>query len=226
MCIRDSPWTGSENSANVNWSDDERLKGLKDKWYGKALVGDGAEAVERDDLDAWQKFAHDIVAQERSATSKPLRLMLLGTAGTGKSRTVRSFVRTKRTEVQRQWEQHVFRAELAKRSKEESMARKTDKSRSVSDVATRNVLEMLGVSKDDAAMAAAVAKHVRSGSSSSAATSKQKQTYDRIVGQMQEDVKNCCALSAPTGCASFQLRFGASTLHRTFGVPVLSLIHI
>ena len=27
-------------------------------------------------------------------------------------------------------------------------------------------------------------------------------------------------LSAPTGCASFQLKFGASTLHRAFGVPV------
>ena len=65
-------------------------------------------------------------------------------------------------EVQRQWEQHVFRAELEMRSKEESMARKMDKSRSVSDVATRNVLEMLGVKKEDAAMAAAVAKEVHS----------------------------------------------------------------
>ena len=37
---------------------------------------------------------------------------------------------------------------------------------------------------------------------------------------MEEHVKNCCLLSAPTGCASFQLRFGASTLHRCFGVPV------
>ena len=33
-------------------------------------------------------------------------------------------------------------------------------------------------------------------------------------------MKNCCLLSAPTGCASFQLKFGASTLHRSFGVPV------
>ena len=27
-------------------------------------------------------------------------------------------------------------------------------------------------------------------------------------------------LAAPTGCASFQMRFGASTLHRQFGIPV------
>ena len=27
-------------------------------------------------------------------------------------------------------------------------------------------------------------------------------------------------LAAPTGCASFQLKFGASTLHRVFGIPV------
>ena len=37
---------------------------------------------------------------------------------------------------------------------------------------------------------------------------------------MEEHVKNCCVLSAPTGCASFQLRFGAATLHRSFGVPI------
>ena len=29
-----------------------------------------------------------------------------------------------------------------------------------------------------------------------------------------------CLLGAPTGCASFQLKGGASTLHRLFGVPV------
>ena len=37
---------------------------------------------------------------------------------------------------------------------------------------------------------------------------------------MEERVRNVCQLAAPTGCASFQLKYGASTLHRIFGVPV------
>ena len=37
------PWT--EQEANVQSRECERLKGLTDKWYGKAAVGDGAEAV-------------------------------------------------------------------------------------------------------------------------------------------------------------------------------------
>ena len=36
----------------------------------------------------------------------------------------------------------------------------------------------------------------------------------------RERVKNACVLAAPTGCASFQLKYGASTLHRAFGIPV------
>ena len=35
-----------------------------------------------------------------------------------------------------------------------------------------------------------------------------------------DSVRHCCLLSAPTGCASFQLRYGAATLHRAYGVPV------
>merc|ERR1712005_57456 len=37
---------------------------------------------------------------------------------------------------------------------------------------------------------------------------------------MHEKVRHAAVLAAPTGCASFQLKFGASTLHRVFGVPV------
>ena len=37
---------------------------------------------------------------------------------------------------------------------------------------------------------------------------------------MDEHVTHACVLAAPTGCASFQFRFGASTLHRVFGIPV------
>ena len=29
-----------------------------------------------------------------------------------------------------------------------------------------------------------------------------------------------CILAAPTGCASFQMKFGACTIHRAFSVPV------
>ena len=38
--------------------------------------------------------------------------------------------------------------------------------------------------------------------------------------QIDGFVQNSCLLAAPTGCASFQLKFGASTLHRRFGIPV------
>ena len=58
---------------------------------------------------------------------------------------------------------------------------------------TLNVLEMLGVTKEDAAMAAAAAKAVHSARGSSDKTSKQAQTYQRVVKQMEEDVKSCIA---------------------------------
>ena len=35
-----------------------------------------------------------------------------------------------------------------------------------------------------------------------------------------ERVKKCCILAAPTGCAAFQMKYGATTLHRAFGVRV------
>ena len=41
-----------------------------------------------------------------------------------------------------------------------------------------------------------------------------------VEKEVEARVKNSCLLAAPTGCASFQLKFGASTLHRCFGVPV------
>ena len=86
-------WCDPDDPCSVHWREHDRLETLAKNWYGKAAVGDGAVAVERDDLDAWQKFAHDLVVQERDSARGPLRLLLLGTAGTGKSRTVRSFVR-------------------------------------------------------------------------------------------------------------------------------------
>ena len=86
-------------ACNVSTSERGRLEKLRDEWYGKAKVGDGAEVVERADLDPWQKFAHDIVMDERHSEADPLRLMVTGVAGTGKSRTVRSFVAARRKRV-------------------------------------------------------------------------------------------------------------------------------
>ena len=134
---------------------------MRKEWYGKASVGDGAVAVERDELDAWQKFAHDLVAQDRSSAKAPLRLLLLGTAGTGKSRTVRSFVGARRTRVRRQWDDQVWRARFSAQRQEENRARKK---RSVvvdrGAVGSANVLELLGFSEAQASAAVAAAGRV------------------------------------------------------------------
>ena len=88
------PWT--EQASCVSWKEKDRIQALVSQWYGKVSVGDGADRVDSDGLDAWQKFAHDVVMDQGQTRKAPLRLMLLGTAGTGKSRTVRSFVGSRR----------------------------------------------------------------------------------------------------------------------------------
>ncbi|MCP4861774.1 MAG: AAA family ATPase, partial [Planctomycetes bacterium] len=128
-----------------------------------------ADAVERHDLDAWQRFAHDIAAGREAVSAEPSRgsqarrFFLIGTAGTGKSRTVRSFVASKRAVVRRKHQETI----------------------------------------DAARLRGVVAAKLRA-----------------MDQEMKEDVRFCVQLGAPTGCASFQLKFGASTLHRVFGVPV------
>ena len=140
---------------NVGHAELHRLEKLRDEWFGKACVGDGADRVSPDELDGWQRFAHDIVMDERHKPATPLRLMLLGSAGTGKSRTIRSFVGSRRERKRR-----------------------------------------------------ALSAPARTASR-------------RLSAEEQEQaVRDCCLLAAPTGCASFQLKFGASTIHRAFGVPV------
>ena len=42
----------------------------------------------------------------------------------------------------------------------------------------------------------------------------------RDAGGNEEEVVRSCALSAPTGTAAFQMRRGAATAHRTYGVPI------
>ena len=83
---------------------------LARKWKAwKAETVDAeVDAVGPDRLDAWQRFAFDIAewsGEQRRARKgstlrlrgfHPLRLILTGTAGTGKSRTVRAIVRRRR----------------------------------------------------------------------------------------------------------------------------------
>ena len=100
------------------------------------------DAAEEDDpgkdhgLDAWQKFARDIAAREGAKDGAPVRLMITGAAGTGKSSTIRAIV-------------------CARRRGLKGLAR-----------------------------------------------------------------RQACLLAAPTGCASFQMKNGATTIHRAFGVPI------
>ena len=36
----------------------------------------------------------------------------------------------------------------------------------------------------------------------------------------EEDIRNAAVLVAPTGCASFQMKFGATTIHSAFGLGI------
>ena len=146
-----------EEESVVHRTEFNRLESLMKSWRGQA-VADGADGVARDELDGWQKFAHDVVARRGQETaSKPVRCFLIGTAGTGKSRTVRSFVGAKRAVVRRTLEASIDSRRLQ---------------------------------------------------------------LSHVQAEIKEAIRRCCQLGAPTGCASFQLKFGASTLHRLFGVPI------
>ena len=102
-------WTSEP--CNVPCSEYDRLDKLREKWYGHAEVGDGADRVAREELDPWQKFAYDVVCR---SGPKALRLMLMGSAGTGKSRTIRAFVGAQRDLIrgQRRGEIERLRAQL------------------------------------------------------------------------------------------------------------------
>ena len=47
---------------------------------------------------------------------------------------------------------------------------------------------------------------------------KKRRRRARDAGKKGEEVRGCCALAAPTGSASFQMKFGAATAHRTYGI--------
>ena len=42
----------------------------------------------------------------------------------------------------------------------------------------------------------------------------------------EEAARGACLLAAPTGTASFQIKAGASTLHRLFGIPIQHFLPI
>ncbi len=86
----------------VDRSQVKRLEGLLGQWRGASVRGK-AESLKREDLDPWQRFAYDIamyheklrlarVSADPRTWLKALRMFLTGTAGAGKSRTVRCCV--------------------------------------------------------------------------------------------------------------------------------------
>ena len=97
-----------EDVAFAPWRQGLRLTNLFKRWRGEDVEGKEDDGATREELDdVWQGFAYDIVrAKEeerrklRSAglewQYKPLRMYLTGSAGTGKSRTLRSLVRARR----------------------------------------------------------------------------------------------------------------------------------
>ena len=118
-----------------------------EKWKGSAVDDD--EVVEGD-LDAHQKFLLDVMdckadewdeccRQGRPSAYKPARVICAGTAGAGKTHTIRSLIKLRRRRAQN-------------------------------------------------------------------------------AGKSGEQVRGCCSLAAPTGSASFQMKFGAATAHRTYGI--------
>ena len=131
------------------------MKCLWREWEGQA-AGGPADALARDQLDEEQRFAYDIhdfkiEQRARMATAgklsehRALRLIMTGTAGTGKSRTVHGI------------------AELRQRTVREACLRR-------------------GVPVDE------------------------------------EAVRSASVLVAPTGTASFQMKYGATTMHRAFSL--------
>ena len=218
-------WT--QQSCNVHHSEEARIKGLQEKWYGKALVGDGADEVMREELDPWQKFAHDIVMDDRHVKTQPLRLMLLGSAGTGKSRTLRSFVGARRKRCRESWagvmQRARLRGERAGQMAAERVRRGAGSRKKPVNVA-RGVAECLGVAREEAEAAVEAFERSRVGrerqAEEDAAAEAERRVVEIVSAEVERRVKNVCLLAAPTGCASFQLKFGACTLHRAFGVPV------
>ena len=131
---------------------------LRERWkaFEDIAAGGAGDALTREAMDAEQRFAYDIheyKIQERARLAaagdlrayRALRMIMAGTAGTGKSRTVRGIAGLRQREA-------------------------------------RAAYERAGRAVD------------------------------------AEVVENAAVLVAPTGTASFQMKFGATTAHRAFGL--------
>ena len=153
-------------------------------------------------------------------------MMLMGSAGTGKSRTVRAFVTSRRAQARQRFAPVVERTRLRTRVRAESANQRRSGGSGAQGMSDRvaNVAHLLGVSGEQATEV--VAKHDAMAAKKKEA--KRKAAVEDAVEaaaaiamkEVEAQVRDVCLLSAPTGCASFQLKFGASTLHRAFGVPV------
>ena len=135
-------------------------------------------------------------------------MMVLGSAGAGKSRTVRSFVGSRRKRVRKDFEPKLHKARLAAGVKVRGGPQQSGGRASAAKPAS-NVAEMLGVPREEAAAAAIAvdavrAEHARSRQGVSAAAA-QPDTLKKLQAELEEQVRNSCLLAAPTGCASFQL---------------------
>ena len=148
----------------------------------------------RETLDAWQGFAYDVVEQKRKerkmsgrqrqqatgrAEQVPLRMVLTGKAGAGKSKTVRAIAVGERAAAFRELE--------------------------------------------SVAAAAGGERRVQGGRCGDAADAGLSMRGEMAVEQRARDqrveqAEKTCVLAAPTGCASFQMKYGAMTVHRAFGV--------
>jgi len=49
---------------------------------------------------------------------------------------------------------------------------------------------------------------------------RRRREREMAKGKTEEESARCCISAAPTGCASFQMKYGATTLHRAFGLGI------
>ena len=106
----------------IDWRDVHRLQHLLESWRCRG-VARGADAIAQGELDPWQQFAHDLVARrDREGTQAPIRCIVIGAAGTGKSRTVRSIAAAKRSIVKKKLEDRFHFRVLRKTGSREGIA--------------------------------------------------------------------------------------------------------
>jgi len=156
-------------------------------------------------------------------------MMLMGSAGTGKSRTIRAFVgalrdvvrQKRRAEIERLRGQLEVASSNLERKSEAAQLKKTIER--VREGIQRKVLFGGTASDEDKEILKSAEGRLRELGTVPVNTETRLEQLEKKLREElkaeEEAVRNSCLLAAPTGCASFQLKFGASTLHRLFGVP-------